>query len=135
MEFFFSLRFSSRKSQSRPKQAKKITHLRYSFLHFTNFDSRNILKNITFNTTKNLNYFTNMFLVDARKNFCTANFQTPKNFILEALGKKMSVCSVRTFLLQGRRKFLSGGEGGLSNCLKMTRYQGLVKCLKIFHFN
>ena len=78
--FFLNFRFSSRKSQSQQKLAKKITHFTIQFhstilrtsTHFT-------LKIMSSrNTAKSLSDFANfpadMFLFGVRKNICTAPF-------------------------------------------------------------
>ena len=92
-------------------------------------------------TAKNLTHFTkfpaNFLLTCLRKYICTAPFLVVQTCILEALGKQI-VCiflyiSVRKFLFQRRKNLLFGGK--LNIFLKATSCLGLVKCLKIFHFN
>ena len=87
--FFLNIRFSSRKSQSQQKLAKKITHFTIQFrsknlTHFTNLNSVDVENNMLPQHSQKpfwlKNFPANMFL-----------FLTPKNCILEALWQQMSV--------------------------------------------
>ena len=105
---FFNFWFSSRKPQS---QQKRLHILEYSFAQKTSL----ILRTSTH--------------VFPAKIFALHHFLTPKNCILEALWKQMSVyfykvISVRFYLVGGR----------LNNLLKSARCLSLRKCF-IFHFN
>ena len=52
-----------------------------------------------------------MFLVGVIKTFALYNFYTPKNCILEVLGRQMSLYSLKNLVLFHRHKrLLSGGE-------------------------
>ena len=91
-EFFVLFIFSSRKSQSRQKLAKNVTHFTVQFrskdlIHFTNLNSLEIM--CSGNTVKVLSDFTNfpanIFLFSVRKTFGLHHFLTPKNCIFEAL--------------------------------------------------
>ena len=81
-EFLFSFRFSSRKSQSQQKLAKKISHFTIQFLKTSLIlrTSTQLALKITCsrNTVKNLsdikNFPAKMFLLGVRKNICTASF-------------------------------------------------------------
>ena len=81
--FFFSFRFSTRKSESQQKLAKKITHFTLQFCsknltHFTNLNSLDTI--CSRNTARNLSDFTNfpanmfLFVFGVRKNICSASF-------------------------------------------------------------
>ena len=90
--YFFNFRFSSRKSQSQQKLAKKITHFTIQFCskNFTHFANLNSLKMIcSLSTAKNLSDFTNLeqtcFYLVSEKIFALHHFFTPKNCILETL--------------------------------------------------
>ena len=72
--------------------------------------------------------------------FTLHHFLTPKNYILEALWKQISVYFfVRKLLFQIRNKILYGGGlwfgEKLNNFLKAVRCLGLVKCFTISYFN
>ena len=85
-EFFFTFRFSSKKSQSQQKLAKKITHVTIRF------------------RSKSLTNFTeNMFLCGIRKNICTAQFLDAQELHSWSI-LKANVC---IFLHISVRKFLS----------------------------
>ena len=82
---FFNFRFSSRKSQSQRKLAKKITHFTIQLrsknvIYFTNLNSLDIENNMSPNTAKTpsdpffINLPENMFLSGVRNNICTALF-------------------------------------------------------------
>ena len=84
------------------------------------------------------------FCLVSEKKFALHHFLAPKNYILEALWKQMSVyfsispsenlCSKDIV----RFYFMGGGLGGgrrLNNFLKAAHCLGLVKCFSIFHFN
>ena len=98
---FFDFRFSSRKSQSQQKLAKKSTYFTIQFhsnnlTHFTNLTTQLTLKiTCSRNTAKNLSHFTdfpaNMFLFGVKKKiFALHHFLAPKNCIVEALWKQIS---------------------------------------------
>ena len=112
-EFFFNFRFSSKKSQSQQKLAKKITH-----------------------------FPANMFLFAVRKNICTAPFLDAEELhswsTLKANVRIFLYISIRKFFFQRRNKILSDGRwvgGRLNNVFKAARCFGLVKCFRIFHIN
>ena len=97
---FFNFRFSSRKSQNQQKLAKKITHFTTHFCsknltHFTNLNSIDIENNMLLQHCQKpfwlYKFSRNMFLFGVTKYICTAPFQTPKNCILEANWKQMSL--------------------------------------------
>ena len=148
----FNFRFSSRKSQSQQKLAKKITHFRIQFrsknlTNFMNLDSLEIENNMlpqcrqkTFLTLKIFQLI--CFCLVSEKSICTAPFLDSQELHSRST-LKANVCiflyvSVRTFLFQRHSKILSdGGWVGrrLNNFLKVTHCLGLVKCVTIFHFN
>ena len=70
-----------------------------------------------------------MFLVGVKKN-CTTPFLGTQELHSRSTSNFCIFLKnfVRKFLLQRRRKFLSGA--GLNNFLKAARYLGLVKCFK-----
>ena len=77
---FFNIRFSSRKSQSQQKLAKKITHFTIKFF------------------SKNLTHFTNLNSLDAENNMLPQHSQKPlwlKNFpaIMFLLGVSKNICT------------------------------------------
>ena len=97
-EFF---RFSSRKSQSQEKLAKKRSLIFQNGLtqitSLVLLTSTHLILEIIYsqNTIKNVPHFTNfpanMFLFGARKKIAMDHFLTPKNCILQAFRKQMSV--------------------------------------------
>ena len=72
-EFFFNFRFSSKKSQSQQKLAKNITHFTIQFC------------------SKNLTNFPTCFCLVLEKIFALHHIWTPKNCILGAFWKQISV--------------------------------------------
>ena len=100
-EFFLIFRFSSRKSQSQQKLAKKITHFTIQFrsknlIHFTNLNSLEIENNMLPQHSQKpfwLYKFSNKHVPVwcQKKTFGLHHFLTPKNYILEAFWKQMSV--------------------------------------------
>ena len=93
---FFNFMFSCRKSQSQQKLAKTIKHFTIQFhskniTHFPNLNSLNIENNMLQKTFWLYTFSRNMFLLGARKNICIAPFLTPKNCILKAFWKQMSL--------------------------------------------
>ena len=149
---FFNFGFSSRKSQSQQKLAKKITHFTIQFCskNFTHFANLNSLKMIcSLSTAKNLSDFTNLeqtcFYLVSEKIFALHHFFTPKNCILETLWKYISVLNVCIFLYISLRKILfqrrskgcdgeGRGVGRLNNFLKAACCLSLAQCFTIFHF-
>ena len=123
-EVFFSLRFSSRKSQSQQKLAKKITYFTIkicskNLTHFTTLNSLDIDKNMLPQHSKKsflLYKFSSKHLVGVRRNICTAPFLDAQELHSRST-LKANVCiflyiSLRKFLFQRRSKFLSGGVWG-----------------------
>ena len=107
ISLFFNFRFSSRKSQSQQKLAKKITHFTIAFCSKTSLILRTsthlTLKMIcSLSIAKNLSDFTNFkqtcFCLVSEKIIVLHYFLTPKNCILEALWKYISVSNVCIFL-------------------------------------
>ena len=95
---FFNFRFSSRKSQSQQKVAKKITHTFYNTVLLKNTSlilrtsAHLTLKVIFSNTTfLTLQILQTCFCLVSEQIFVLHHFLTPKNCILEAHWKKMSV--------------------------------------------
>ena len=95
---FFNFRFSSRKSQSQQKVAKKITHTFYNTVLLKNTSlilrtsAHLTLKEIFSNTTfLTLQILQTCFCLVSEQIFVLHHFLTPKNCILEAHWKKMSV--------------------------------------------
>ena len=132
-EFFFNFRFFSRKSQSQQKLSKKVTYFTIQFhsknlIRFTNLNSLDIENNML--SQHRQKPFWHCLVLE--KTFALHHFWTPKNCILEALWKQMSVCfciSARIFLFQRRSKILSGEEwieGRLNNFLKAACGLGLM---------
>ena len=150
--FFFSLRSSSRNSQSQQNLTKNITHFTIQFL------------------SKSLTRFMNLSLLEVESNMLPQRIQKPlwpyklsskkvsvwcqqKNICTTSFldaqelhswrTLKASVCiflyiSLRKFLFQSRSKFLSGGRwdgGRLNNFLKATSCLSLANVFEIFHFN
>ena len=145
--FFFNFRFSSRKSQSQQKLAKKITHLTIQFCsknltHFTNLNSFDIENNmLSQHSQKPLwlyKFYAKHFSVWCQKSICTAPF-------LDAQERHSWSTLKRNLFLSRRSKVLSGkgydgeeeaGEGScLNNFVKVARCFSLAKCFTIFHFN
>ena len=102
--YLFNFTFSSRKSQSQQKTSEK--RLQYSFTQKTSpilqTSTHSILKNTcSRDTAKNLSFSLYTFLckhlVGVRKTIALHHFQTPKNCILEALWKQMSVYPTENF--------------------------------------
>ena len=135
--FFFNFRFSSRKSQSQQKLAKKITHFTIQFCsknlsHFTNLNSLDIENNILSQHSQNLFDFINFqqicfwFLFGVRKNICTAPFLGAKELNSWST-LKANVCiflyiSLRNLLFQRRNKVFSGkGWDGVCVCVCVWR--------------
>ena len=150
-EFFFNFRFSSKKSQSQQKLAKKRSHILLfwskNFTHFTNLKSLGIENDMPPQHSQKpfwlYKFSANIFLSGIRKIFVLYHFLTPKNCILEALWKQMSayflispkenVCSrdvVRFYLVRSEM-----GRRRLKNFLDVARCLDLAKCFKAFHFN
>ena len=133
---FFNFRFSSRKSESQQKLAKKIARFTIQFcsliLRTSNYLTLKII--CSHNTAKNISEFTNfpvkMFLFGVRRNICTTS----------CLHCKANVCivlyiSLRNFLFQRCSKVLSDGGGmgkRLNNFLKVACCLGLTQCLQLF---
>ena len=131
-----------------------ITHFTIQFpsknlTHSTNLNSLDI-ENYNAPATQSKTFLTlqtfqqRSFCLVSEKKFALHHFLAPKNYILEALWKQMSVyfsispsenlCSKDIV----RFYYMGGGLGGgrrLNNFLKATRCFGLVKCFSIFHFN
>ena len=131
-----------------------ITHFTIQFpsknlTHFTNLNSLDI-ENYNAPATQSKTFLTlqtfqqRSFCLVSEKKFALHHFLAPKNYILEALWKQMSVyfsispsenlCSKDIV----RFYYMGGGLGGgrrLNNFLKAARCFGLVKCFSIFHFN
>ena len=115
----FNLRFFSRKSQSQQKLTKTMTLLQYSFTQKTSLILRSSKgEKYTPSTqlkTHSLYKFSSKHVSGWCQTFVLHQFYTPKNCILEAIGKQISLyISVRKFLFQRRRKLLSGGVGAES---------------------
>ena len=92
--FFFNFRFSSRKSQSQQKLAKKMTYFTTKFrsknlTHFTNLNSLDIEKICSRNTAKNLSQFQNQrFCPNTGKyRYDSANIRENTDTILPTYGK------------------------------------------------
>ena len=146
--FFFNFRFSIRKSQSQQKLAKKITHFTIQFCsknltHFTNLNSLDIENNMLPQRGQKIfwlyKFSANMFLFGVWKIFVQHHFLTPKNCILEANWKQMSVLflyiSLRKFLFQRRGKVLSGegwDGGGWIISLRQLAVWTLQNILQFF---
>ena len=110
--YFFNFTFSSRKSQSQQKTSEK--RLQYSFAQKTSpilqTSTHSVLKNTcSRNTAKNLSFSLYTFLckhlVGVRKTIALHHFQTPKNCILEALWKQMSVYLKENFCFRDVVRF------------------------------
>ena len=128
--FFLDFRFSSRKSQSQQKLAKKITDF-----------------SIRFNS-KHLTYFINLtcFCLMPEKKNCNGPFLDTQE-LQSSSTLKANVCiflyiSLKKILFQRLCKILSGGIGGgigggwrLNNFLKAAHCLDIVKCFTIFHLN
>ena len=92
---FFNIRFSSKKSQSQQKVAKKITHFTIQFCsknltHLMNLNSLDVENNMLLQHSQKpfqQTYFCSM----SEKTFALYHFLTPKNCILQALWNQMSV--------------------------------------------
>ena len=122
-------------------QRKRSFILQCSLTRLTNLEPRKIVKYILPSTTKNLNHFTNfpanMFLVDVRKNICTAPFLDAQELHSRSTWKA-NVC---TFLYISVRKFFSVrnfslvGGMGLNNFLEAAHCLSLKKRFKMFNFN
>ena len=105
--FFFNFRFSSRKSQSQQKLAKKITHFTIQFC------------------SKNLSHFTNLNSLDIENNILSQHSQKP--FWLYKFSANMFLVSVWcqkkylycTLSCRQRTKFLKHFE---SKCLYISIY-------------
>ena len=120
-EFLFNFRFSSRKSQSQQKLAKKITHFTIQFrsknlTHFTNLNSLDIENNMLSQHSQKpfwlYKFSANMFLFGVRKNICTAFFIDAQEIHYWSI-LKANVCiflyiSLRNLLFQRRSKVFSG---------------------------
>ena len=160
-EFFLDFRFSSRKSQSQQKIAKKITHFskRFNSKHLIFF-----MKHLTFFIYLNSLDIENNMLPKHNQNFflfytfsskhvsdwcqkkwtkiCNGPFLDTQE-LHSSSTLKANVCiflyiSVRKFLFQRRSKILPGGIGGgwrLNNCLKAAHCLDIVKCFTLFHLN
>ena len=148
-EFFFNFRFSSIKSQSQQKLAKKITYLK---LQVRSKKTWLILQTLTHLTLKNtcsrdtakkpfsFYKFPTKHLVGVIKNIDTAPFldasELPSRSTLKANVCIFLYIYLRKFLFQRRSKLLAGFVFYLlHNFLKATRFLGLAKCFTIFHFN
>ena len=118
----FDIRFSSRKSQSQQKLAKKISHFTIQFrsknlTHFMNLNSLDVENNMLPQHSQKpfwLKIFlANMFLFGVRKNLCTTPFLDAQE--LHSLSSsKANACiflyiSIRYILFQRRSKILSSG--------------------------
>ena len=101
-EFFFNFRFSSRKSQSQKKLAKKdesfyntVSQKKPHKFHFTNFNSLDIANNmLPRHSQKPLtlqSFQQTCFCLVSEKTFALHHFWMRKNCFLEALWKQMSV--------------------------------------------
>ena len=123
-EFLFNFRFSSRKSQSQQKLAKRPLILQYSFAQKTLLilrTSTDLTLQIicSRNRAKNLSNFkdfpTDMFLLGVRENICTAIFPDAQELHfwsnLKANVYIFLYISVRKFLFQRRSNILSNGSG------------------------
>ena len=154
--FFLIFRFSSRKSQSQQKLARKITHFTIQFYsknltHFTNLNSLDIENNMLPQHDQKpfwLYKFSSKHIsVWCQKKHlgCTISWRQRTAFFKHF--EKANVCiflyiSVRKCLFQRRSKILSEGERVglgigemLNNFLKAARWLGLIKCFTIFNFN
>ena len=146
-EFFFNFRFFSRKSQSQQKLSKKVTYFTIQFhsknlIRFTNLNSLDIENNML--SQHRQKPFWHCLVLE--KTFALHHFWTPKNCILEALWKQISLyfclslsesfCprDVARFYLMESGLMGRGGES-LNNFFKAARCMGLIKCFTIFHFN
>ena len=100
--FFFDFRFSGRKSQSQQKLSVKITYFAIQFrsknlTHFMNLNSLEIENNMLPQHSQNpfwlyYKFFSKHISVWCqKKTFALHHFVTPKNCILEALWKQISV--------------------------------------------
>ena len=121
IRFFFNFRFSSRKSQSQHKLAKKITHFTIQFraenlTHFTNLNSLDIENNMLSQHSQKpfwlYKFSANMFLFGVRKNICTPPFLDAQELHSWST-LKANVCiflyiSLRNLLFQRRSKVFSG---------------------------
>ena len=85
------------------------------------------------------NFFFFLFLFGFRKKYCTGSFvDTQKLHCRNTWKAKVCIflyISIRKFLFQRRRKLSVVTGGGLDNFLMEAHCLGLVKCLKILHFN
>ena len=120
-DFILNFRFSSRKSQSQQKLAKKITHFTIQFrsknlTHFTNLNSLDIENNMLSQHSQKpfwlYKFSANMFLFGVRKNICTPPFLDAQELHSWST-LKANVCiflyiSLRNLLFQRRSKVFSG---------------------------
>ena len=94
--FFFDFRFSGRKSESQQKLSIKITYFAMQFrsknlIHFMNLNSLEIENNML-PFWLYYNFFSKHISIWCqKKTFALHHFVTPKNCILEALWKQISV--------------------------------------------
>ena len=144
----------SRNSQSQKKLAKKITYFTIQFRskNFTHFKKLNLLdiENSQTNATQPKTFLTlkvfqeTCFWLVSEKTFALYQFLDAKELHSQST-LKANVCvflhiSVRKFLFQRRRKFLSGGRGvgawrRQNNYIKEVQCFGFVKYFTSFHFN
>ena len=78
------------------------------------------------------------FCVVSERIFALHHFLTPKNCILEALWKQMSIHHLKKncFLDAGNFCLVGSGMGRrLNKFLKAVRCLGLAKCFTVFYFN
>ena len=121
LEFFFSFRFSSRKSQSKQQLAKKIPHFTIQFcsknlIHFMNLNWLEIENNMLSQHSQKpfwlYKFSGNMFLFGVRNNICTGPFidaqELHSSTTLEANVCIFLYISLRNLLFQRRSKALSG---------------------------
>ena len=129
--FEFSFRFSSRKSQNQQKLAKKINYLKIQFrsknlTYFMNFNSLKIVKIIPLQHSQKP-YSLNFSSKNKNKKH-TALFLDAQELHSQSTWKAndwIFLTSVRNFMFQRRRSFLSGL--GLNNFFKTSCCLGLIK--------
>ena len=146
--FFFDFRFSSRKSQSQQRLAKKITHFTVQFCsksltHYTSLNSLGNENNMLLqHGQKPFWVFSKHISVWCQKQYlyCTISWRPRTAFLtqIESNCLYISIYLLRTFLFQRLSKILSGKEwdgGRLNNFLKAVGCLGLAKYFTNFHFN
>ena len=117
---------------SNPIKTRKITHFAIQFrsknvTHFKNLKSLKSIKNILpQHSQKHISGWCQ------KKKLHSTISRRPRIAFSELLESKCLYISVRTFLLQRRKKLLSGG--GLNNFCQADGSLGLVKCFSNFSF-